>query len=174
MKAKFEARDYGYTVMSRFEVFLRNVCIEKLDVFELSSCNVIPSGVFDVARNRNTNIESFEELLENIDFIHLKEIFIYKDNYSKAFSEEIINKQNFIALMDSLYLLRCKIAHIRDYFTNSDLMQLISEIKQVCNGILSDSRELIEFVDKLLLNPDGLVEKIPITFFEEEKSLELR
>lgn len=173
MKAKFDARDYGYTVMSRFEVFLRNVCVERLEAFDLNSCETIPSGVFDVARSRNTNIESFEELLENIDFIHLKEIFIYKDNYFKAFSEALINKSNFIALMDSLYLLRCKIAHIRDYFTNSDLMQLISEIKQVCNGILSDSQELIEFIDKLLLNPDGLVEKIPITFFEEEKSLDI-
>ena len=173
MIAKFDSRDYGYTVISRFELFLRNICVEKLDDVVGIEFLEIPAGVIEVAKGRNEKVSSLPQLLENIDFIHIKEIIIYKNNYSKFFNQEYFDKETFKGIMDSLYGLRCKIAHIRSYFTNSDLMQLITELRTICEKIDYDCNSLLRYVDRLLDDPSGLVQKIPLSFFEEDKKIDI-
>lgn len=173
MKAKFEARDYGYTIISRFEKSIRNACCEKLDALDEDPLTNIPTGVVEAAQKRNEGISGLSELLESIDFIHLKEIILYKGNYMLFFSEEIFLKEKFIDIMQSLYALRCKIAHIRDYFTYADLNQLINEVKEIQHFIKYEDKDLECFLDAIMDKPQDLVEKIPITFFEEEQRLQI-
>lgn len=81
MKMRFDARDYGYTIVSRLEEILRERCIENLEIFDGKMDEVIPQGVIAAAQKRNETISNIETLMENIDFIHLKEILLYRQNY---------------------------------------------------------------------------------------------
>lgn len=168
MKIKFEARDYGYTIISNLEKILRDLCVQKLNIASNSPRDLIPKGVWEAARKRVEDIENVDDLMENIDFIHIKEIFIYKENYSLFLEEKVLKKNVCIDLMDSLYSLRCKIAHIRDFFTNSDLMNLIDESKQLSIGIKDMDEDFFVFLDDILEKPEKLVIKIPIDFYEED------
>ena len=173
MKVRFDARDYGYTVISRLEKMLRSACYEKIEGLSEDIYTHIPIGVCEAASKRQDNIVGLNELLENIDFIHLKEIIVYKGNYDLFFNEEFCSKQKFIDIMQSLYTLRCKIAHIRDYFTNADLNQLINESMEICRFLKYEDKATSEFFVKIMEEPEKLVKKIPVNFFEDEQELQV-
>lgn len=168
MKLKFEARDYGYTVIARIEKILRDKCVEKLGIITDELDVIVPKGVLIAAQKRESEIVDFEMLMENIDFIHIKEILLYKDNYSYVMDITKISKSAFEVLMQSLYELRIKIAHIRSYFTNTDLNNLIDETKKINHGMTEPDAGLDEFIENLLEAPQELVTKVPIGFYEDE------
>lgn len=168
MKLKFEARDYGYTVIARIEKILRDKCVEKLGIITDELDAIVPKGVLIAARKRESEIADFEILVENIDFIHIKEILLYKDNYSYVMDITKLSKSVFEELMQSLYELRIKIAHIRSYFTNTDLNNLIDETKRINHGMTEPDAGLDEFIENILEAPQELVTKVPIEFYEDE------
>lgn len=168
MKFKFEARDYGYTVISRLEKIMREKCVEKLGIITDELEAIIPKGVLLAAQKRESGIINLEALMENIDFIHIKEILLYKDNYSYVMDISKLSKNDFEELMQSLYDLRIKIAHIRSYFTNTDLTNLIDESKKMNHGMIVPDEALDKFVENLLVAPEELVTKVPIEFYEDE------
>lgn len=168
MKFKFEARDYGYTVIARLEKILREKCIEKLGIIADELEVIVPKGVLIAAQKRENEIVNLETLMENIDFIHIKEILMYRDNYSYVMDISKLSKSVFEELMQSLYDLRIKIAHIRSYFTNTDLTNLIDESKKINHGMIVPDEALDEFIDNLLEAPQELVTKVPIEFYEDE------
>lgn len=168
MKLKFEARDYGYTVIARIEKILRDKCVEKLGIITDELDVIVPKGVLIAAQKRESEIVDFEMLMENIDFIHIKEILLYKDNYSYVMDITKISKSAFEVLMQSLYEFRIKIAHIRSYFTNTDLNNLIDETKKINHGMTEPDVGLDEFIENLLEAPQELVTKVPIGFYEDE------
>lgn len=168
MKLKFEARDYGYTVIARIEKILRDKCVVKLGIITDELDVIVPKGVLIAAQKRESEIVDFEMLMENIDFIHIKEILLYKDNYSYVMDITKISKSAFEVLMQSLYELRIKIAHIRSYFTNTDLNNLIDETKKINHGMTEPDAGLDEFIENLLEAPQELVTKVPIGFYEDE------
>ncbi len=171
MKMRFDARDYGYTIISRLEEILRERCIENLGIFEGKMDEVIPQGVIVAAQKRNETISNIETLMENIDFIHLKEILLYRQNYLYVINDTNMEKAVFEELMRSLYDLRIKIAHIRSYFTNSDLTNLIEEAKKINHGLKMPSDEFDVFISDILKNPQDLIVKIPVDFFEDDYSI---
>lgn len=168
MKLKFEARDYGYTVIARIEKILRDKCVEKLGIITDELDVIVPKGVLIAAQKRESEIVDFEALMENIDFIHIKEILLYKDNYSYVMDITKLSKSVFEELMQSLYELRIKIAHIRSYFTNTDLNNLIDETKKINYGMTEPDAGLYEFIENLLEAPQELVTKVPMEFYEDE------
>ncbi|MCQ2080587.1 MAG: NB-ARC domain-containing protein [Lachnospiraceae bacterium] len=171
MTNQFEARDYGYTIISRFEEVLRNAIQEYCEISAGDYEEYIPKGVKTAAYNRNSEIDSLETLLESIEFIHLKEIIVYNKNYTKIIQNGKLAQEAFSSTMDSLYALRCKIAHIRDYFTSSDLTFLINEsclINAALNNY-SDSFEM--FTKEIMNNPQTLVKKTPIEFYTDENKI---
>lgn len=168
MKFKFEARDYGYTVIARLEKILREKCIEKLGIIADELEVIVPKGVLIAAQKRENEIVNLETLMENIDFIHIKEILMYRDNYSYVMDISKLSKSVFEELMQSLYDLRIKIAHIRSYFTNTDLTNLIDESKKINHGMIVPDEALDEFIENLLEAPQELVTKVPIEFYEDE------
>ncbi len=168
MKLKFEARDYGYTVIARIEKILRDKCVEKLGIITDELDVIVPKGVLIAAQKRESEIVDFEMLMENIDFIHIKEILLYKDNYSYVMDITKISKSAFEVLMQSLSEFRIKIAHIRSYFTNTDLNNLIDETKKINHGMTEPDAGLDEFIENLLEAPQELVTKVPIGFYEDE------
>lgn len=161
---KFEFRDYGYTIISRFEKFLREYCktIINMNFGDYTEC--IPKGVLESSQKRNEEISDLSEILESIDFIHLKEIIVYKNNYSIFFDRERLAQKDFIYLMESLYELRCKIAHIRGYFSKLDLTALIEESKKIAINMKFEYKKYIEFIDLIERNPEELIMKTPVEF----------
>lgn len=165
----FDARDYGYTIISRFEKMIRYYCCSVITSNSANFMELIPQGVINSAIDRESGIEHVEDLLEYIDFIHLKEIIIFKNNYDLFINKLILDKNQFIQIMDSLYQLRCKIAHIRNYFTNLDLTNLIEEVKDISKSLKVIDNEYLVFIETISSDPIKLVEKIPFSYFIDEK-----
>lgn len=167
IKMAFDARDYGYTIISRFEKMLRNYIYNELITKTDNIMDLIPTGVVEAGERRIHSNSDITDLLENIDFIHLKEIIIYKDNYLLLLDNSKLYKNDFIAIMDSLYELRCKIAHIRDFFTNSDFNHLYNEIMVICANMIHIDEEYLTFLNVVLTSPEELVEKVPLDFLSD-------
>ena len=101
----------------------------------------------------------------------MKEIIIYKKNYEEIINSRILLQLDFCAIMDSLYELRCKIAHIRSYFTNSDFKFLVEESVKINNSLVNKNEVFSDFIEKINRNPEGLVIKTPVDFFVDEVSV---
>lgn len=169
IEEKFSARDYGYTVISRFETLLRNHCYKVISINYSNKLDSIPKGVIDAANKRNSEEKELAEVLENIDFIHLKEIIVYKNNYDMHFDCNRLPSKEFISLMDGLYEIRCKIAHIRGYLSKLDLVALIEGTEKIVINMNGESKEYITFLRLLQNNPEGLIAKIPVDFLCAEQ-----
>lgn len=169
IEEKFNLRDYGYTIISRFEEILRNY-VHKVIKYNYSDLlEAIPKGVLKCAADRSNDDLVLESILENIDFIHLKEIITYNNNYKLFFNVDVLKQKEFIILMESLYETRCKIAHIRGLFTQLELTSLIEESKKIIFNIDYDCKEYINFLQVLQSNPDKLIKRIPIDFIKNEE-----
>ncbi|WDF67142.1 NB-ARC domain-containing protein [Sphingobacterium oryzagri] len=127
--------------------------------------------------------ESSEEFFESIDFPDLKEIVLFKD-HPKDLLKGKFESESFIKYMDELYLLRCKIAHIKGYFTSIDLDKLteltlliskhfgFSNIKILIEKIKSKPNEVIistpsNFIEDYL-EKSGIINNLPIPDYEYE------
>lgn len=168
IEKNFNLRDYGYTIISRFEEIIRDYVYKIIKINYNDILAAIPKGVLKCATERNDNNLDLLSILESIDFIQLKEIIIYKNNYKLFFDTDDMKQKDFIILMESLYDIRCKIAHIRGIFTQLDLTSLIEESKKIINNIDYDSKEYVNFLNLIQTTPDKLIKKIPVDFIESE------
>lgn len=167
----FDSRDYGYTIISRLEEILRQVISDYVCLSDKAYSDFIPQGVIEAANRRYSEIDNIDTLLENVDFIHLKEIIVYKSNFENLINVREIDLNSFSLLMNSLYDLRIKIAHIKNIFTNSDLNSLINESLKVNELLISKNEDFVTFIYNIQDNPHGLVKKIPVDFLEEDFGL---
>ena len=67
--------------------------------------------------------------------------------------------------MDELYSLRCKIAHVKGFFTSIDLDKLIEHTTDIAK-IFSDEN-FLELIDKINTSPSEVIIKIPSDFVED-------
>jgi len=159
-------RDAGYTIISRFEEAYRELLLNKLSIINPDFFELIPQGVILKANERGhcTNWDDFEEFIINIDFPDLKEITLYKTN-SKILNNGVIDNKEFSETMDELYSLRCKIAHIKGYFTSVDLDNLIEKTSFIANIFENDQFSI--FINVIKTDPNSVVLKIPSDFVED-------
>jgi tetratricopeptide (TPR) repeat protein len=159
-------RDAGYTIISRFEEAFRDYLIDQLLIVDPDFFNLIPHGVILKANDRaiNTDWEDYHEFIQNIDFPDLKEISLYKKN-QLSILKGIIKKEDFCTAMDELYSLRCKIAHIKGFFTSIDLDKLIEKTTLVADIFID--KDFSDLIHKINTTPDKVIIKIPSDFVED-------
>ncbi len=159
-------RDAGYTIISRFEENFRSYLESSLILKYPDFFDHIPQGVILKANERNNSLtyDNPSDFFENIDFPDLKEISLYKDHYSNLLKLSL-DKSEFSRIFDDLYLLRCKIAHVKGYFTSVDLDRLIEG-----TGVIAKELNFAPFNDLLnniRTNPSSVIIKIPSDFVED-------
>jgi len=159
-------RDAGYTIISFFEESFRSQLEKVLTLKYENILENIPVGICEKANLRNSNLsfDSPTDLFENIDFPDLKEITIYKDHFQLLIRNKL-SKTEFNDAMEELYLLRCKIAHVKGYKTSVDLDKLIS----ICS-LISDALGFNYFnllLEKIKTDPSSIIIKIPTDFIED-------
>lgn len=159
-------RDAGYTIISRFEESFRELLVNVLSLKYVNIFENIPSGIVEkaITRNNNLSFDNPSDFFENIDFPDLKEITTCKDNFPLLIKNSL-SKNEFNDVMSELYLLRCKIAHIKGYFTSVDLDMLITQC-----SIISDALNFEDFnilLEKIKTDPNSIIIKIPSDFIED-------
>lgn len=166
MDAPFNRRDIGYTIISRFEEAFRCLLVNKLPIIFGSYQEGIPQGVIDKAKDRTskTHWEDASDFLEDIEFPDLKDIVSYNNLYKKIFPESELTKDLFDHIMDELYYLRCKIAHIRGYFNSLDLDKLLENSKKVADCLGQYGKEFLNFTKILEEHPGKVVIPMPLEF----------
>lgn len=159
-------RDAGYTIISRFEEEFRGFLHDKLVCLYDNLLANIPSGIVSKASERHgsPDWDDLSDFFENIDFPDLKEISIYKDHY-RSILNDFMDKSEFSDTMNELYLLRCKIAHVKGYFTSIDLDKLI-ELTDLIASKLNFER-FIGLLIKIKTDPNSVIIKIPADFVED-------
>lgn len=159
-------RDAGYTIISRFEFSFRQLLAEGLAISSPDFRDKIPSGIIKKCEERKgeTYWSDAFEFFDETDFPDLKEISLYKDNY-QVILKNCISKNDFTYAMDELYALRCKIAHVKGYFTSVDLDKLIELSSSIANSL--PFKEFNNLLSSLKSDPNSVVVKIPIDFIED-------
>lgn len=160
----FNRRDIGYTIISRFEEAYRNFLINKLTIKHADFRDGIPSNIVSRINERSENL-FFDDpayFFQNSDFPDLLEISIYKDNFNDFFTEGI-DKQTLSTSMSQLYSLRCKIAHVKGFFTSIDLDKLI-ELAKIVAVFFNDDKSFINLIKEIEINPEKVAIKVPVDF----------
>lgn len=164
MTTIFNRRDIGFTIISRFEETYRKFLIDSLGNKYADYREGIPSGIV-TKTNEKSDILFFDdpsEFFENTDFPDLLETTIYKDNFTDFFKKSI-NKDELVMSMTQLYSLRCKIAHVKGFFTSIDLDKLVEMTKHIAS-IIDPSSAFAELIDEIERNPENVVVKVPLDF----------
>ena len=162
-------KDIGYAVYSRLEEALRSRIREELLKHGDKWPEFIPPGVWDKAFDRSDSLSSqFSEdpadLLEETDFPDLAEIICYKNSFIQFVNECEITQREFQENMSNLYILRCKIAHVKQTFTAIDLDRLIEIAKSMLALLGRSGDELSDTLKCIETNPSSVVIKIPYDF----------
>lgn len=159
-------RDAGYTIISRFEEAFRSLLIEYLTLQDEEFFNLIPQGIILKANERGNCVEweDLSEFMDNIDFPDLTEITLFKQN-AKIVLKEKLTKEHFKECMKVLYDLRCKIAHIKGFFTSIDLDALIELTSKL--SVLFQNEDFKKLIDKINRNPHEVIITIPPDFVED-------
>ena len=76
IEKNFNLRDYGYTIISRFEEIIRDYIYKVIKINYSDILDAIPKGVLKCATERSGDDLDLISILESIDFIQLKEIII--------------------------------------------------------------------------------------------------
>ncbi len=160
----YNRRDFGFTIISRFEEVYRSCLILKLSTKFSDYQEGIPTGIVSKVNEKSPILywDSTEEFFENTDFPDLLEISIYKDNFKDIIGDKI-KKEDLILMMTSLYSLRCKIAHVKGFFTSIDLDKLIDLVGQV-SVFIDTYGTLNNLISEIEQNPDKVAIKVPIDF----------
>ncbi|MEM3094248.1 MAG: NB-ARC domain-containing protein, partial [Nitrososphaera sp.] len=169
---KLSRRDVGYTVVSRFEEAFRLFLSDRLSVFFAHYFDGIPTGIIEKARNRTAKAswEDTVDFLDDTDFPDLKEIACYNDMYKKYFPDTDIKVSEFQSVMEDLYFLRCKIAHVKQYFNALDLDRLIEHCKRIIVMLGGYGDRFNAFLKDLEQEPERIVIPTPIDFLSEDYS----
>lgn len=174
MALNFRHQDLAYTIISRFEESFRNFISYKLSYFYTDFKDGIPNGILNKAieRNMELDMECCDDLLQETDFIDLKEIILYKKSYDSYFNKNNLNNEDFSNKYDTLYELRCKIAHNKPFSViNLDL--LIEIVTELSYEIRPYSNELINYLETLKKSPEKVtVVTVPLNF-DDCKNLEI-
>lgn len=159
-------RDAGYTIISRFEEAFRLFLINKLTCIDIEFFNLIPQGIILKANERGNcfDWDDHNEFMDNIDFPDLMEISLYKGN-DKVILTDKLSKDRFKECMRILYELRCKIAHIKGFFTSVDLDNLINLSTEVSK--IFEDNNFNKLLEEILKNPEKVIIKIPTDFIED-------
>jgi LuxR family glucitol operon transcriptional activator len=162
----FNRRDIGYTIISRFEEAFRTFLGEALSIHFSDYQEGVPDGIITKAKTRATtdDWEDSGEFISDTDFPDLKEIVCHNQMYEVYFPQTTLERKEFEILMDNLYLLRNKIAHIRNHFSMFDLDKLLEGTKQVASQLEHPGEEFISFTKKLEEHPDEFVIPMPVEF----------
>lgn len=160
----YNRRDAGYTIISRFEETFRSFLIDCICKKYSNYQNGIPKGILTRVNDKSEILywEDPLEFFQNSDFPDLLEISIYQDNFNDFFKQKI-QKDEFTKVMVSLYGLRCKIAHVKGFFTSFDLDKLIEQTK-IISIIIDLNKSFSEFLDIIQKSPEKVVIKVPIDF----------
>lgn len=160
----YNRRDFGFTIISRFEEVFRSYLITKLNIKHSDYQTGIPSGIVSKINEKSPILywDSAEEFFENSDFPDLLEISIYKDNIKDFFVNKI-SKEDLTLIMSNLYSLRCKIAHVKGFFTSIDLDKLIDLTKQIA-VFIDQYGTLQNLIIEIEKNPEKVAIKVPIDF----------
>jgi len=169
MDMPFNRRDIGYTIISRFEEVYRLFLSEKLMVYFADYLEGIPPVIIGKAKDRTTKDtwDSVNDFLEDTDFPDLKDITLYRDMYKTYFPNITISQNDFLNIMDDLYDLRCKISHIRNYFTFLDLDKLLDLTKNIANHFESKGGDFYVFIKVLQEHPEKVAIPMPSEFICE-------
>ncbi|MBN2603375.1 MAG: ATP-binding protein [Candidatus Thermoplasmatota archaeon] len=159
-------RDVGYTVVSRFEAAFRGFIENTLQILYSNFQEGIPNGVTNKASERSSlnNFNDLSDLLDNIDFPDLTEIVIYNSGFPNFFPQSLVQIDTFKELMQDIYMLRCKIAHINGYFTSLDLDRLLDCCRKIATLLGDNGCEFNSFVNELERKPESVVITMPISF----------
>ena len=171
---KIDRRDIGYAIYSRLEVALRLLIRDKLSIlFGNDWLSHIPEGItlrifvkLGIALP-NDDIDDAMVLLDETEIIELKEIVCYQKcgYYHGFFPDATINSSIFQEIMDDLYSIRIKIAHVKLGFTPFDLSKLI-EIAETFSQLLGDyATELRTVLECIKDDPEKVLLNIPDVFF---------
>lgn len=163
-------RDYGYTVVSRFEILLRLYIADYLTATRANYLEAIPEGIKAKVEDRTMQSDPSDpiDFLDETDMPDLKDILLFGTNFEQSFGNADLTSEQFISAMNAIYVLRCKIAHIRGYFTFYDLDSLMHFTKQIANCIGIYGAEFIDFIGNLNDNPQIYIVVTPTAFFTEE------
>jgi len=138
-------RNYGYDILiNTFESILRKY-ISNLFIINYGDkwLSQVPKGVLNelaetkqILTPENYPIEDF---FEELYFLNLKDILMAFNNFNlaKPFFGEL-NKNKFGEIMDRLNSYRRKITHAKSTFSEFDLVNLIDDIKMLCQGEQGD------------------------------------
>ncbi len=164
MATIYNRRDVGYTIISRFEETYRSFLIDCLCKKYPNYQDGIPQGIL-IRVNGKSEIMFWEDPLEffqSSDFPDLLEISIYQENFDVFFKSKI-QKDELTKIMVSLYGLRCKIAHIKGFFTSFDLDKLIEQTKLITE-IVELNSSFLDLLDIIQKTPEVVVIKVPLDF----------
>jgi LuxR family transcriptional regulator, glucitol operon activator len=159
-------RDAGYTIISRFEEDYREFLHDKLTCLYSNFLENIPQGIVSKAIERHGSVDwdDSSDFFENIDFPDLKEISISKDHFHTILND-FMEKFEYSDAMNELYALRCKIAHVKGYFTSIDLDKLIELTDLI--GEKLDFSDFVLLLNKIKTDPNSVIIKIPSDFIED-------
>ena len=166
MVLKFRHQDLAYTIISRFEEAFREFIEAHLLYLYTNYTDGIPIGIINKAKERNLelNMSSCTDLLQETDFIDLKEIIIYNKSYNSFFSNPEFKQADFCDLYDSLYELRCKIAHNKP-FSAINLETLIELVEKIIVEISKYGKNLQNYLNELKISPEKvIVVPVPVNF----------
>lgn len=164
MTTIYNRRDIGYTIISRLEETFRYFLIDRLSKKYSDYKEGIPPAIVTKVNDKSDILYWNDpiDFFENTDFPDLLEISITKDNF-KDFFPLTLTKEELINTMITLYGLRCKIAHVKGFFTSIDLDKLIELSKFIASYI--DKQGLFSnLLSEIEKNPEKVAIKVPLEF----------
>jgi LuxR family glucitol operon transcriptional activator len=164
MTTFFNRRDIGFTIISRFEEVYRKFLIESLTNKYADYRQGVPSGIVTKANEKSDILfwDDPTDFFENTDFPDLLETSLYTDNFTDFFKKSI-EKEELVTSMTNLYSLRCKIAHVKGFFTSIDLDKLVELSKQIAT-IIDSTGTFINLIEEIERNPENVVIRVPLDF----------
>ncbi len=162
-------RDICYTIISRFEQALRKLLVNKIEILYGDYMGAIPDGIIQKVTDKtgSCDLKSLPDFLEETDFPDLKEISVYKKLYRYYFASSILSQSEFIKMMDDLYIIRCKISHVKGIFTDIDIDELCEYTREIANAMEDDGTELLHFIENIEKDPEKHTVKIPEDFLSQ-------
>jgi len=160
----YNRRDIGFTIISRFEETFRSFLIDKLNNKFTDFREGIPAAIVTKI-NEKSDILFWgdpNDFFENADFPDLLEISIMKDNFKDFFNDKI-SKDELSTTMTYLYGLRCKIAHVKGFFTSIDLDKLI-DLSKTISPIIDTDNSFTTLLREIEINPEKVAIKVPLDF----------
>jgi len=168
VRSNLSRRDLGYTIYSRVETSIRTFIAPVLEAHWHEKAEWVPEGVLvqALARHGSVDFECADDFLECVDFSDLQRIICFKRHFRSFIAEGSLQESDFRVVMDEVYELRLKIAHIRGLFSIFDSDRLIVCTRKLAAGLGDAGSSIREFLDNLERRPEELVLKVPLTFYE--------